>query len=242
MKQLLSLLVLSAALASCGGKSETAKVADSTGGTSTTATPTTTEPGSTTGDTPAGSAANKQFSSETGIIEMSSTDMGEMTMTIYYKDHGATKATHTNVEIMGVKTGSVLIEKDGFATTYDLSTKTGQKRKIPAGAGSVGAGPMGVLPDFSQFEAMTAADKEKYKFAELDPVTIAGKTGKGYSLEQSGMKIKAWVWENLPLRMEMVMGDPQPMKMTIETTKIETDVPVPDDKFVVPADIKITDA
>ena len=236
MKQLLSLLVLSATLVSCGGKTETAKVADSTGGTSTSATPTATDQGGTAAKPPAGNA----YSSESGIIEMTSKDMGDMTITTYYKDHGATKATYTTVEMMGASTGSVVIEKDGYATTYDLTSKTGQRRKLAAGAGSVGGGPMGAMPDMSQFESMSAADKERYKFTELEARTIAGKEGKGYSIEQSGMKIKAWVWENIPLRMEMEMGGPKPM--VIETTKIETGVAIPDDKFVVPADIKITDA
>ncbi len=86
---------------------------------------------------------------------------------------------------------------------------------------------------------MSAEDRQKVNFTELENRTVAGKEGKGYSIEQSGMKIRAWVWENIPLRMEMEMGGPEPM--VLETTKIETDVAIPDDRFAVPADVKITE-
>jgi hypothetical protein len=240
MKQLLSLLVLSALLASCGSKTDPAAgKADTAGGKSTA----TSEPAAATGGgaTEAPATPGKgTYTAESGIIEMKSDAMGDMTITTYFKDHGATKATYTMVEMMGQKSGQVVVEKDGYVTTYDLTSKTGQKRKLPPGAASGASGMSGAMPDVSQFAAMSAEDKAKYKFAELESRTIAGKEGKGYSMEMSGMKMKAWVWDNIPLRMEMEMGGPKPM--VIEATKIETDVAVPDDKFAIPADVKITES
>jgi hypothetical protein len=170
---------------------------------------------------------------------MKSDAMGQMTMTTYFRDHGATKATYTTVEIMNTTTGNVAIEKDGYVTTYDITQKTGQKRKLLPGGSSGAGGLTAAMPDFTQLEKMSAEEKTRYKLTPLENRTIAGREGKGYSMEISGVKVKAWVWDNIPLRMEMDMGGKEPMVM--EATKIETDVPIPDDKFVVPADVKVTD-
>lgn len=251
MKPILPLLALAITVSSCSAPSDTARVADRA---ATPTTPPAIAPNLTPRDSSSGASIFREYSSESGIIEVMSEEMG--TTITYYRDYGATKAIHTVREKNGITSKWVMIAKDGYATVYDLTSKTGQRMKLPMDqiARVMNSGP---ASSRAMFDSMSAADKVKYKFAELDPVTVAGKTGKGYSIRQGGfMTMRIWFWENIALRWEMEIGPIEgsqgemelvppeggaPRTVRFETTRIETDVPVPDDRFEVPPNVEITE-
>jgi outer membrane lipoprotein-sorting protein len=222
MKQRLMLLALPLLIACGGNDTDTAGDAAK----DTTAAATTASSGSTESTT--GSSAGKMYEVKSGMYEMKNSMMEGMVQTIYFDDYGAKQATFSTAEMMGVKTENVQITKDGWNVSYDVKSKKGSKMKVPAAAGS------SLVPKLSD---LTDELKAKYEYKELESKTILGKETMGYSMNAMGMKVKAWTWNNIPLYMEMDMGQGAPVIM--EVTKLETDIDVPADKFEVPADVTV---
>jgi len=67
---------------------------------------------------------------------------------------------------------------------------------------------------------------------------VAGKACNIHNLGDKGAG-KIWVWENLPLKMEVSLGQAGQMKM--EATKVETSIPVKPADFKVPAGLTVQD-
>jgi hypothetical protein len=229
MKRTLTLLALSLLVISCGDKKKGASEANDTSVAATKDA----SGSSTTGETST-DGGKKMYTVKSGIVELKNSMMDGMKQTIYFDDYGAKQATYTTMEMMGQKTESVQINADGWITTYDLAKKTGTKMKMPAGT-TTGSGQPPTAAD------LTDEQKKQYNYKELDGRDIAGKSTKGYSMDVSGMKIKAWTWNNVPLYMEMEMGQ-QGKPIIVEATNVQTDVDIPADKFKVPADVTVTEA
>ena len=225
MKQSLRLclpLVASFVLVACGG--------DTAGDTAKLESPATDGAKSVTASSDAG-ASSGPYKVKSGIVESTVDMMGEQAQTIYFDDYGAKQTIVTDVEVMGHKSQTISITADGWSITYDPAKKEGTKVKVPAGAAAAGG-----LPNLAQF---TDEMKKEYKVTELDSRTIAGKEAVGISMEAMGMPMKVWTWEGIPLRTEVEMGGKAPM--VTEVKSLQVDVNVPADKFVVPADVKITE-
>jgi hypothetical protein len=176
------------------------------------------------------SSAHKPYKVKSGIIESTVDIMGPQKQTIYFDDFGARQAIVTEMEIMGTKSQNIVINADGFSTTYDPQKKTGTKVKLPASATSPNGMP--------SLHDLTDKMKEELKLKELDTRTIVGKESKGYQIEAMGMPMKVWVWEGIPMRSEISMGKAE---MVSEVKKIDLDSPVPADRFVVPDGVTITE-
>jgi len=73
---------------------------------------------------------------------------------------------------------------------------------------------------------------------DLPPKTIDGKVAKGYEMDAMGMKVQAWTWKGLMLYSETGLGA---KPIIIAAKSVQADVAVPADRFVVPADVKVTD-
>lgn len=178
-----------------------------------------------------------KYPAKSGIIEWKNNMAGEMITTLYFDEAGAKKATYTTttIEIMRQKhtSRSVEIEVDGWVISYDPDTKTGTRRK----AFSVGS--LGSVPSMPSIPELPKDVTDMPELEELEPRTYFGKEAHGYAMEAMGMKIKSWVWENIPMRTEMDMGGTEPAIM--EVIRLELGTPVPADKFVVPTDVVITD-
>lgn len=83
---------------------------------------------------------------------------------------------------------------------------------------------------------MVAAPKNLGK--PIGKATVAGKPCAIHALPQvKGAKM--WVWQNLPLKMEM--SGPQGPGMKMEATKVETGIPVAATTFKVPAGMQVKD-
>lgn len=83
---------------------------------------------------------------------------------------------------------------------------------------------------------MMAAPKGLGK--SLGKATIAGKPCTIHQVPQAN-NAKMWVWQNLPLKMEMALGQAGGMKM--EATKVETGIPLSPALFGVPKGMQVKD-
>lgn len=72
----------------------------------------------------------------------------------------------------------------------------------------------------------------------LGKATIAGKQCEIREMPK-GANGKIWIWQNLPLKMELT--DASGVGMTMEATKVETPVNLPANLFQVPAGMKVQD-
>jgi hypothetical protein len=227
MKQLALLLLMSMLFVACGGddspKSD-ASDADNADGTTAEATST---------DDSDVSESDRRYEIRSGMIEMKMSMLDAM-LTVYWDDYGQRQAQYVSVEIMGMKSEQVDIYEDGYTTSYNLMDSTGQRRKSPPP--SFGPSGSGDMPDFSK---VTPEMKEMYGLEEIGTRDILGKTATGYKVGKAAAQgeLQVWVWEGVPLYMEMGMGPDQ--VMTLEATNIETDIDVPEDKFQVPDFVKI---
>ena len=215
-------LAASLAIVACGGDTagDTAKI-DSLGADGATSVAASNDSG----------ASSRPYNVKSGIVESTVDMMSEQAQTIYFDEYGAKQTIVTDVEVMGHKSRTISITADGWSITYDPAKKEGTRVKIPAGAAAAGG-----LPNPAQF---TDEMKKKYKVVELGSRTIAGKEAVGVSMEVMGTPMKVWTWEGIPLRTEIEMGGKAPM--VTEVKNLQVDVDVPADKFVVPADVKITE-
>lgn len=172
----------------------------------------------------------KVYKVKSGIVEMTLDMMGPQKQTLYFDDYGARQAIVTSIEMMGQKSETISIIADGYNISYDPAKKEGTKIRSVTGTAAGG------VPNL---DALTDEVKERYKLKEIDAQTIAGKEAQGYEMEAMGMPMKVWIWEGIPMRTEVSLGGEKPMVTTVEN--IQTDVEVPADRFVVPADIKLTE-
>ncbi len=219
-------LTLAFVLAGCGGEESAANADDPESAASVSATK---------------SAANaaSMYPTKSGVIEWKTETMGEITTVVYFDDHGAKQASYTNSEIriLGTTTttSEVEITADGWTTKYDPNEKTGVRRR----AFGVAGGGVANFPDIAELNRMKKGGYDVPDIEELPARTILGKVAKGYAVNASGMELRGWVWENIPLRTEVDMGGTSPM--VTEATRLELGVAVPPAKFVIPADVVIKD-
>jgi hypothetical protein len=172
----------------------------------------------------------KYFDIESGVIEMKNSATPGV-MTLYFDRHGARQAIYSDLVMEGgMKTRAVQITADGWVYSYEESSKTGSKMKIPDEAASNPTDPSDLTPE----------QKKQYSYRELEPRTIVGKEATGHTFTMNGNEYSVWVWQKIPLLMELrnpAMREP----VVMEVTKIDTDADVPADKFVIPADVKISE-
>lgn len=184
--------------------------------------------------------AARTFPAKSGIVEWKANLLGETNVVAYIDDYGARRATYTTMKLTILDNTTVKhiveIEEGGWVTKFNPDSGTGERRR---GSGS-GMAAMASAMKPSDVAQLTAEDRARYKFQELPARTILGKEAKGYAMEMMRMKMRGWSWENIPMRMEADMGGKEPMVM--EAIRLELDVPVPADKFAVPANVVITEA
>jgi len=184
---------------------------------------------------PAASTAKKLFGSKSGIITYQAQAMGmPMSQTFYFDNYGEKEARYSLVKIEIMKTVSetetVEIKADGYRIKYNLKDKKGTKSKaITSIAGAAG------MPDVKN---LSKEMMNQYKYKELGEKEILGKKCKGISMNAMNMDIEAWTWDNIPIMTKMIDKNGK-IFTEITATKIETDVPIPADKFTVPAGIEI---
>ena len=159
----------------------------------------------------------------------------KMPSVLYFDDYGRLEATESKheLEMMGMKTfvHTLNIQKDGYMYNIDLVEKTGTKTKVPTGM--VDAKGM----DFSK---LTESMMKEMEITQGGHETVLGKKCDVFEMDSKKMGIKGrfLVWENIMLKSESEMGT---IKVLSMATKMEDNVSVPADKFMVPSDIEITE-
>jgi hypothetical protein len=177
------------------------------------------------------------YESKSGIITYGMNFMGEQTQVLYFDDWGKKEARYstTEIEMMGVKskTEEVEINSDGYTIKFDLQKKQGTKMKSFA--------PLGAAKGFPKdLDNLTKEIMDQYKMKDLGKKDILGKQARAFEMDVMGMKSEVWIWNNIPVYTKVFLTkDSAPMEIT--AVKIETDVPIPADKFQVPSDIKLTE-
>ncbi len=185
----------------------------------------------TAGLPPAGLVSNRKYGFKSGIVEMASvTDKGR-SATFYFDEYGEKTATHTtlrdslNGQPLIIR--QVNIMSDGWSTFYDANQKVGMKSQMLEGT-------MNYYPNF---DSLTERQRRVYKYEPAPPRTILGRQAQGHSIEQRGMRANVWTWQGIPLRTES--RSVRDKWIVFEATSVQTDVPIPADKFEVPSDVKI---
>jgi hypothetical protein len=166
-----------------------------------------------------------------GYMEM----MGQkLQMKLAFDDFGAKSSSEMSGEMMGQKMHQLTITKDGFTYQLDLDKKTGTKHKSTE-------------RDNTDFRNMTDEQMKAQGITATGTDSVVnGKTCKVYTVDpnanqknppQKGtpdMKGKIWIWNGIPMKMQM--GS----MMKMEMTKIEETAPAAT-AFDIPADIKISE-
>ena len=182
-------------------------------------------------DKPAGAAYDVKSAIVTYEVDL----IGKQTQVLYIEDYGKKEArvTTTEIEILGTKSKSeeVEINSDGYTIKYSVEKKEGTKTK------SYGA--LGAAKGFPEdLDNITKEVLDRFKLKDLGKKDILGKECRGFEMEAMGMKTEVFIWKNIMLYSAVYMSkDGKPIE--IKANKIELNVPIPQDKFVVPADIKL---
>ncbi len=153
----------------------------------------------------------------------------DMNQTLYFDDFGAKEATETIMDMMGTKTHTLSITKDGYIYTLDLIARTGTKQTVyPAGSSNI------------DFKNLTSDMEKKMNLKKLGKEEFEGKTCEKYSIDWNDMSMKGifLVWEGIALKSDLDMGT---MKMEMIAKKIQDNVNIPAEKIEVPGDIQITE-
>lgn len=166
---------------------------------------------------------DKIFGIEKGMIEYKIVTMGmPSTITMYWDNFGKKSFTKNTMEMMGVKTTSLMLNDGEFVYTWDATTKEGTKVKV-------------VKSDNLNYNNMTKDVMDKYHISKEASQEIKGKMCDVYKMEVEGAKSKTWVWKGIVIKSETTSMN---ITITTEMTKMEEDASAPEGSFEVPAGIK----
>jgi hypothetical protein len=244
MKRTFALLACTALLAACGGKNEEIAKVDTTStpapmNTTTTSSSSpevtqnnaTAQVTSSSSDTAAAPATGgRRYGVKSGIIEATIDFMGQQKLTTYFDDYGAKEATYATSTTESGVSNSISVTANGYRVDYNAEKREGTKMK------ATGMLP-GVALDATP-ESLTEAQKAKYNVKELPARDVLGKKTKGYEMSITGVQMKMWLWNGIPIYTENYIGG-RSTPIIMKATSIKTDVPVPSEKFVVPSDITV---
>jgi hypothetical protein len=187
----------------------------------------------TAGLPPARIVSGRKYGVKSGIIEMAGITDKSMSSTFYFDDFGEKIATYTTVRdnLNGepLIINQVNVMNDGWSIFFDAGQKVGMKSRMLEGT----------LNYYPNFDSLSERQLRLYKYEKGEPRTIAGKQAVGHSIEQNGLRANVWTWQGIPLRTES--RGPRNRWLVFEATSIQTDVPVPAEKFEVPADVKLSE-
>jgi hypothetical protein len=167
---------------------------------------------------------NGKYAIKSGIVEYKSDMMGfPATQTLYFDNYGATESTVTVMDVMGIKTQTVTITKDGSVYNFDPTNKTGSKTPVMSSANV-------------NFEDLSDQVVKDWNLKKEGKETLLGKECQKYSMDNQSMSMKGyyWVWKGIALKMDVDMST---AKMLMEATSIQENVNIPAEKFEIPADI-----
>jgi hypothetical protein len=175
--------------------------------------------------------SHKKYEVKSGIVtfetvmEMGNTKINSRKI-LYFDDYGIKESEEeykTDASWKEVLESRNFV-KDGYRYNCSFSYKNGAKTKAMG---------YGVAPVFNMEEAATMKENN---YKELPEEEVCGKPCKGFSMKTASGDIKMNGWNGITLRTTL---DNPSMKMRSETkaVKIEENVAIPEDKFMVPEGI-----
>lgn len=174
------------------------------------------------------SPKENKFKPKTGVMEMSCTMVDSMKLTWWWQNNGAREAMLLETP----KSKNMFIIDSLGTTSYDMETLEGIRQEAKGGA-------FGYLSTLSG--VISACETEAGKnplVKKIEMRKILGKDCQGYFVNgASGLKeVKAWLYEGIPLMIEVNMGS----KVTFEAKRLELDTKIDDSKFLVPKGVKLS--
>jgi hypothetical protein len=175
--------------------------------------------------TPAATITTKgKYSVKSGIVEYKIDMMGMAgTQTLYFDDNGNKETNIIAIEMMGTKSQTVSITKDGTVYNFDAEKKTGSKSPVMTQA-------------IINFEDLTNEVIKEWNLKKEGKENILGKECDKYSMDNQSLNMKGnyWVWKGVALKVDATMST---AKILMDATTFQENVSVPAEKFEVPADI-----
>ena len=156
---------------------------------------------------------------------------GDGHATIYIDDYGKKETVETFID----GTPHMLTIRDPNGETevvVDFDSHTAQRQQVQEGP--------------ADYRHLTPEEMKRFKITEAGTKTIAGKPCKVYKQvvwEAQGVQTVAtlYVWEGIVVANFIEPGQPGDMDSDEHVESIEIGVPIPQEKFKVPAGIKIED-
>lgn len=183
---------------------------------------------------PAFSDDMKRYQIESGVVEFKLTGAQKGTEIIYFDRWGMREVKYTKSElnIMGTKqvTNRLTLMDGDWITTVDLEKKTGTKMKNTI---------LKSMMEKMKGKDVTAIAEQMLKQMggkKIGIEQVAGKTCDVWEVEKLGSK--SWVWKSIALKTQVKMMG---MEMGSVATKMQEGGSIPQDKFVIPAGVKITE-
>ena len=171
-----------------------------------------------------------KYAIKSGIVEYKAQMMGmDVKQILTFDEYGQKEITEVIMDMMGAKTHSVTLNKDGYQYQYDLVQKTGTKSRF-YGNGSLDL-------DFENMSKEMIKDMNLKKEGTAD---YLGKTCEKMSVDYQKMQMKGnfLVYKGVALKMDVDMGS---MKVNLAGEKFEENPSIAANKFEVPADVTITE-
>ncbi len=166
------------------------------------------------------SSKAKIFNVKSGYIKYKNKAMGmEIIREFWFDDYGAIQYEENIMDMMGVKTGSLGLVKDGYRYTWNIKDTSGAKMKF-------------LTARYTEFEDVAKEDIERYKMKDHGTEVVAGKKCRKVSVEDP-VSAMTWTWEGVPIKTVTKMGDDEVIMEAIEVK--EGDVPA--SKFEIPSNI-----
>jgi hypothetical protein len=147
--------------------------------------------------------------------------------TRYFDDFGARTAEYQYSDSARTTLVRTSIDDNGIALLYMQGDTVA--RRI--------GWPRFMLPNFNR---LTDEMRTSYNITQIDGRTVLGKECTGYALLKNDTKSTIWTWQGIFLYGEV--GVDRSTKPTIlQATSLQTDVPVPPEKFQLPAGVPVID-
>ncbi|NTU97404.1 MAG: hypothetical protein HGA62_06290 [Chlorobiaceae bacterium] len=198
------------------------------------------------GTAPASSSASMQrpYEIKSGIVHFKPVNMMgvKITETLYFDDYGVREAKEsvTESDIMGMKNYEHKMEiRDGkYIISYAVKSILNGKDETSKEATRTDMGDMREMAAEMGKLINVNEMKKNMDYREEGPETVAGVTGKKYSValdkSKPDARIYGVMYKNIVLKSEMA-------GLSMEASSIEENAAVPADKFAVPAGYTVKD-
>jgi len=192
--------------------------------------------GSTIDSTLSVSKPQGKYQLKSGIITMVSETMGmKQNVTTYFDDYGLKECIETK-GVMNMGTAGIMeihslsFVKDTYYYTIDLISKTGTRTKISSSKNK----------NDINFNNLSKEQMKEMKITKEGTETILNRICEKYCMNDSTLHLKStyYVWKGFPLKSVIDLNG---IKAIISTTEILENCTIPEDKFEIPANIKISE-